>query len=1006
MRWRLGWIGVGVWAIGCGSVPEGAPPAPRVDAPLAAPRDVAPPPPLPLLASKESAREALAARYRLAPDRRALIAGADLDRWLGGDGTPVTATWNGVGWTLLQGAREVGRLPELPSYADLAGWLDGMATARRGSPGSSATAPSVTAPSVTAPSPASPLLSTREAFALARDAGARLATDKPAALGDGAHAMAALALQLHDSFGMNAGLKARALVLVTLARAEGALARADEVLVAAALGYRGAAAQLAEALPDGDAVRAFARRDDRRLVQMTSPGARRLALRRYVERRSGLEARSWVAKNLGAEALELHVIGGRLEMASFDDRAHVARAVPGLLTLHGRREVSPPGSDAQQALAQRDIETALAALGPDERPWATLETAIAELPPAAALGPLLAAPPGGEDLMRVSYRTVANTAIVALGYWALSQQASVPLADELIEELARQGASVDAVSWLRLYRGVVSRSLDRKQMAPALERLPFYDGAAQLVIDNAAEHADWAGLDTLPLARVAIQRMDTRVSHRELWSRLTRTLLIDAANAEKLARSAYAEDPAGQIKLRRRLAILDGDVAALRTVLADADETVEDKLDVLGSLLSNGQLEARDLPAQIAALRPFRHWHQAGAAVALLEKHGDPAAARQLAQDFLVAGNLEGLSEVFARTAIARTLQTEKRLAEAWTAVEPTLRSYQSYALALGARIQQALGHDAEALALAQRNIERYPTSTEALGVLAELHWRAQRHDQAAAALAARRLNPGEWRRTLGPHLAAVIADGHDARGAVSALVRAKIRVTHVASMLSAIPTPPERVDQLVDLYRTLAIPGEFRLEMLGHAALLLQTSKSPAQASQFLKAELLPSELGGFGQYAFSRRLDDALWSVVPLELADADLNASIWLFRAAAALRAGPNDPHRADLSSHFRGDSPSHYHTLGRYLLGSSGEATALALGHDSERSVEVAYYLGLKADIERRLPDAIGWYRVALETNVRSVYETQLAYQRLGGWRQSGRSIARLAALPAGEDTPKF
>jgi hypothetical protein len=63
-------------------------------------------------------------------------------------------------------------------------------------------------------------------------------------------------------------------------------------------------------------------------------------------------------------------------------------------------------------------------------------------------------------------------------------------------------------------------------------------------------------------------------------------------------------------------------------------------------------------------------------------------------------------------------------------------------------------------------------------------------------------------------------------------------------------------------------------------------------------------------------------------------------------------------------------------------------------------------GLQADIERRLPDAIGWYRVALETHVGSVYETQLAYQRLGGWQQSGRSIATLSALPAGEDTPRF
>jgi tetratricopeptide (TPR) repeat protein len=635
-----------------------------------------------------------------------------------------------------------------------------------------------------------------------------------------------------------------------------------------------------------------------------------------------------------------------------------------------------------------------------------VETAIAALPPVAELGPLLAGAPGAEDLMRTSYRGVAHNAVAVLGIWALGQQASVPLADALIEELARQGASVDDLGWLRLYRGVVAQSLDRQQMAPALEGLPFFDGAAYLVLDSAAEHADWAGLDVLPLARIAMRRMDTRVVHREAWSRWSRQLLIDPANAEKLARSAYAEDAAGQPQLRRRLAFLDGDVAALRTVLTDANETVDDKLDVLRSLVADGQLAARELPEKITALGPFRRWPEARAAIQLLHKQGELASERRIAQEFLAAGEITGLDGVGARIVIARSFQGEKRLAEAWQAIEPALDSYQSGALALGALIQQALGHQAEALELAQKNVERYPTSTEALGVLAELHWRAQRHDAAAAALAARRLTPGEWRKTIGPHLAAVIADGSDVRGAVSALARAKIPPPHLASMLYALPTSPEHVDQVVEFYRELATSGPSRLEMLGHAALLLQNAQGPAQASAFLKTEVPASELGAFGQFAFSRRLDDALWSVVPLELSGADMDASVWLFRTGAALRAGPHDSHRDELLSHYRGDSSSHYHALGRYLLGLADEASARALGNDRKRSVEVAYYMGLKADVERRLPDAIAWYRVALETNDPTAYETQLAYQRLGGWRQSGKSLARLAALPPASDTPSF
>jgi hypothetical protein len=65
----------------------------------------------------------------------------------------------------------------------------------------------------------------------------------------------------------------------------------------------------------------------------------------------------------------------------------------------------------------------------------------------------------------------------------------------------------------------------------------------------------------------------------------------------------------------------------------------------------------------------------------------------------------------------------------------------------------------------------------------------------------------------------------------------------------------------------------------------------------------------------------------------------------------------------------------------------------------------YYLGLKADVERRLPDAIGWYRVALQTYEGTTDETQLAFQRLADWRVSGKSLARLAALPAASNTPR-
>jgi hypothetical protein len=69
-------------------------------------------------------------------------------------------------------------------------------------------------------------------------------------------------------------------------------------------------------------------------------------------------------------------------------------------------------------------------------------------------------------------------------------------------------------------------------------------------------------------------------------------------------------------------------------------------------------------------------------------------------------------------------------------------------------------------------------------------------------------------------------------------------------------------------------------------------------------------------------------------------------------------------AELAAHARvrcacSNGGSGDHTLGRHRLGLTDEALALALGQDHKRSVEVAYGLGLKADVERLLPHAIDW-----------------------------------------------
>ncbi len=972
-----------LWAFGChssSSESKGAPPS------AASPAKPAKPP-----------REMVAERYRLGLDKRVLIAVADIDRLLGGTGALATATWQGGRWLVKQNAKEVGQLSELPSYAECARLLDAWAAACR--PGTRAAAASPVLPK-------DALLGVREAFALARAAGARLTADRKAALADGAHALASLALQIPDPMGRNDALGGRALAVVSLARAEGALAPADEVLVASALGYGGAARTLATSLPAADPVRAFAFGDEAALEQAPSLGARLLRLRQLIVAGDRIRASAWMRDKLSAEQLDLGLAAARLEMPSFDDIAEVAAAVPAWLALHARREAEPATSPLHQAFAAgRKLGELLKTLIDGSSPFAKLDEAIARLPGDDALGPFLKGDASGRDLMRGAYRALGYAAVHARAVWAVSHLASMPAADAVAEDVARPSSFADAAPWVRLYRSAKSGSAPAQQLVAPLEALSFSHRAVTDVLDAATARAEYGGIEVLPLARVAVRSLDTRLWHRNHFSYTSLVLLADSATSERLARSVAAEEGEANRWAFLHVAGLDGKLAELRPKLADPRTTYEQKSKLLSELVSHGALSSQDLLTEISRLGAPKRWGEADQFIRLLEKNGQHGAARKIAEEFLRAGEHESLNKVMAQTAIARTMYSEKRYAEAWKVIEPTLSSWQGGAMMRGALILQALGRGDEAIKLAEDMLDRYPTAPNSWAVVAEIHWRAGRPAEAARRLAAARppITNNDWNLTVGPRLADAVDAGADGKAALAALAAAGIDPIARLSLIHALNQGGKRDALVADLYRDLRLPGMMQLEVVGDAGKLIQRLQGPTAAAAYVKAQVPPQLLAPMSQFAFDRGLDEVLWSVVPLKAPGRiEEDDCVWYFRAAASLRAGAGDPHRAEVLAHYRGESSRWYQLLGSYLIGKTDEAGLLARATAPKELNEAAYFIGYKADVERRLEDAIGWYRVTVELGSERVYETRLALARLSALRASGKSLARLAALPMGKD----
>jgi tetratricopeptide (TPR) repeat protein len=963
------------------------------------------------LASGETMRTRLERTYRLAVDRRVAIALHDLARLAGRGDVTIAIKWRDGRFHVTAGADELGTLAARPTFADELALADAWAarlglTAAAAPAAAAAKSPSAATKSFAGKSATGgAVLPVDVALGLAREAGSRYAAADPAAVRDGAHALASLAFALPDRMGTGDAVFGRALAVLALARARGVADVADEVLLAWAFGASAHARDAARALPAGHPVARFA--TDAPLDALADDDTgRALRLRRLLDAGDRIGARRLLDAQ-PRRAAELATVSARLEIGAFDDLFAVASDAPSLLALHAERDAGQRDAlERLRAISERGLR---AVLGPppgsaDEAlPIALrqLDEVLPRLPADAALGPFLAGDAPGRDVLRATYRVLAYDAIYAAVRYAAVARADAALADALAHALGAARSFANAAPWAQLLADVTSGRRPLATTATALNALPFAGAAVADVVDAAAAHADWGAPDGAALVRAVIGRLDGRPAHRDVVRYAAYQLLTDMALVEAEGRAALAEDPARHAELRVFVARLDGELGSLRPWLRDPRVAPATKAYLLRALAEEKVLAPRDVVAEIAQLPPDerRRFAAVDRFARLLEDQHEYEAARALYEAFLRDGDPAGLDRVRATTGVARELYHQRRFAEAWTAVSPVVGSMQRGAMERGALVLQALGRAREAEDLARRQVEQYPNNADAAGAGAEILWRQARHADAAELLASGRAGTMELRFDIAPHFVAAVDDGLDARAAFAALSARRVDPLLMEQLALAVGHTLKHDALAIALLELVPAPGLYRLQTLSEAAAIVKRSESAAAASAWLGQRVTGAMRVPLSQFVFAERLDDALWDVVPRDVpGERDSSDNVWLFRAAAMLRAPTADAHANDVRAYFAGTGGARYFVLGRALLGLATEADALALAHDPKSACEVAYWLGYKADAEHRVADAITWYRVAVETEQRQVWEYRQAYNRLAAWRGANKSLRRLASEP--------
>ena len=476
----------------------------------------------------------LADAYRLRPDRRFLLAFAELDRLHGvvSAGRPEAAFRNGH-WELTSGGTTIATLPEFPGFESLAGALlrraEDLAKSRPIAWGKGPEKAALDSWDEAVDSFRTDRI--LDAIRAADEAWGRTGPARELLLA-AERGSARLALVTRDDLEVGDALAAHALAMLAAAKAAGLEPASDETaLLAGSLGYAADARSLAEALPAGDPVRLFLAHRDSELLRVVSAGghsklAGYLWLSRLAARGEAESWEEWRVREFADAANRPGIIESGFALHGFDQNGtlsgELARQIVELSEGLSNAKGGTPGRD-RVALTER-LDSSIAAIG------------------TRSGGPLLGLNTI-EAYLRSAFFSATATMIHHLADEYSSAEALASI--EPILGSPKDGPSAD----LRKYFDLVLLAKNGSQ-APE----PFYEiltggsslGFSPLLRFNAdySDRIHWSDRELLVTTRALFRRADSRVSHRvRAGASLAAWVLRDQPLGDRLVRSAIEAGP-------------------------------------------------------------------------------------------------------------------------------------------------------------------------------------------------------------------------------------------------------------------------------------------------------------------------------------------------------------------------------------------------------------------------------------------------------------------------------
>jgi hypothetical protein len=906
-------------------------------------------------------RSALRAAYRLGPDRRFLLAFGEVRRLTTGQpgppGTPARATYSAGRWDLELDGSRLGSLPELPDFPDFFDLL--VAQAKAGRPGAGRrTAPNAARDAFLMPGLVKELQAAETAWRNGRG------------LDDVSRCFARMAFQMPDRVEVAPLVSARALALLAAARAADSQAGVEEeVLLAQMLGYTQHAERRARSLPPGSPLRLFEEQNAGALLEAASkPGASEMTRFLALEQATAdgdIGLWKTARARLFPDDRSASVISTGVDLAlpaqlEVSERKQlIDAALQKAVVAEIRSQATPDaGPGVEEAL---DFDALLKEAASSVRGFLWDGPAFSAYYEAAYHGPWL--------------RYASESYNAELGHGSRTSQILVEL-----------GAS-----------GKPSRP-DAEPVG-----MPFLIGAVSRSMSQGASYDRLFGD-----IRQLVKSLDSRPGHRAALAVFSHYNLMDILAAEELHRSLLRILGDGSRKQKAESAIYVGDWTAVERILNEPQTQAPAAGAILWAwTVSEGEPDRRDRQFVLVTEKFPHDWNLTSYYLEALRSRRKYGEGCELLERWLrrngnprTPGYFHAHVRLGHNYALAREYEKGLSFLQGFNQSEP----FQQTIIKRGiAENLAGTGRLAEAETLLREVVRYSPYDAENVRDLVRVLWAEDKLADAASTLVDPQHRLTYWDRcgALGEDFVDVFEGASQERLRAAAAAAAKH--PDLLSLYDCAPAGLAKVGRAQDamtVAEQFPVKGSARIDALITRYGYMKAWKGQDAAEAWLRQQVPEGERNPLSMKALYTKNDEVLWDVLQSPEAN-DHPEWVWLFRACAfALRGKEGDPHRAELLAYYQRSIPDDYHVMGRFLVGLASEAELFELARTPQRSCEVAYYAGARAEGAGRFREACEWYRVAAESHASTSPRT-LALRALGEWRTTALGIWKLEVSSRGK-----